>query len=52
MMEAARYLTNQLLYSAGGNPLYDNEANGMNQYMLSRLQSFLKVISSNITQLG
>jgi hypothetical protein len=42
MMEAARYLTNQLLYSAGGNPLYDNEANGMNQYMLSRLQSFLK----------
>jgi hypothetical protein len=42
MMESARYLTNQLLYSAGGDPLYDNEANGMNQYMLSSLQSFLK----------
>jgi hypothetical protein len=42
MIESARYLTNQILYEAGGNPLYDNEANGMNNYMLGRLQSFLR----------
>jgi hypothetical protein len=42
MMESARYLTNQILYSEGGDPLYDNEANGLHQYMLSRLQSYLK----------
>jgi hypothetical protein len=42
MMESARYLTNQILYAGGGDPLYDNEGNGMNQYMLARLQSYLK----------
>src|SRR5260370_13944665 len=41
MMESARYLTNQILYAGGGNPLYDNEANGLNHYMLARLQSYL-----------
>src|SRR5262249_39408299 len=36
LMESSRYLTNQLLYSAtGGNPIFDNEANGMNRYMLT-----------------
>jgi hypothetical protein len=41
-MESARYLTNQLLYSQGGDQLFDNESNGMNDYMLARLQSFLQ----------
>jgi hypothetical protein len=41
-MEVSRYLTNQLLYELNGNPLYDNESNGVNDYMLGRLQSFLQ----------
>jgi len=40
-IESARYLTNQLLLEAGGNPLYDIEANGMNWYMLHRLRDVL-----------
>src|SRR5262249_44432343 len=42
MIETARYLTNQLLYAETGDSTYDNEANGMNYFMLNRLQSFLK----------
>jgi hypothetical protein len=41
MIESARYLTNQIRYARTGDPTYDNEANGMNQYWLNRLQGFL-----------
>jgi hypothetical protein len=41
MIESARYLTNQILYAAGGDPLYDNESNGMNFYMLNHLRTYL-----------
>jgi hypothetical protein len=40
-IESARYLTNQLLYAASGNSAYDNEANGMNNWMLAHLRQFL-----------
>ena len=46
MIETSRYLTNQLLYheaqqiGADAAP-YDNERNGMNAWILERLQSFL-----------
>ena len=39
---SARYLTNQLLYAEGGDPWFDNESNGMNDYILARLQQFLQ----------
>jgi hypothetical protein len=42
MIESARYLTNQLLYRREGDPKYDNERNGMDEWMLKHLQTFLK----------
>jgi hypothetical protein len=42
MIESARYLTNQILYADSGDPTFDNEANGMNQFWLRRLQGFMK----------
>jgi hypothetical protein len=41
-MESSRYLTNQLLYAKSGDPLFDNETNGMNDYWLARLKQFLQ----------
>lgn len=41
-IESARYLTNQLLYRGSGNQLYNNETNGMNDFILDRLQTFLQ----------
>jgi hypothetical protein len=41
-IEAGRYLTNQILYRWSGDQFYNNEANGMNDFMLARLQRFLK----------
>jgi LGFP repeat len=42
MMLSSQYLTNQLLYEAGGDILYDNEANGMNNWLLTSLQAKLQ----------
>jgi hypothetical protein len=41
-MESSRYLTNQLLYAQSGDPLFDNETNGMNDYWLARLKQYLQ----------
>lgn len=41
-IESARYLTNQLNYDEGPHPYFDNNANGMTDFLLDRLQGFLK----------
>lgn len=42
LIESARYLSNQKLLDATGNPAYDNNANGMRNYLLGQLQNFAK----------
>ncbi|MGH8201942.1 MAG: LGFP repeat-containing protein [Steroidobacteraceae bacterium] len=41
-MESSRYLTNQLLYAQSGDPLFDNETNGMSEWWLARLKTYLQ----------
>ncbi|MGH7866961.1 MAG: hypothetical protein ACREP9_04820, partial [Candidatus Dormibacteraceae bacterium] len=41
-MESSRYLTNQLLYQQTGDPIFDNETNGMSDYWLARLKQYLQ----------
>ncbi|TCO57067.1 LGFP repeat-containing protein [Actinocrispum wychmicini] len=42
LIESARYLANQKLRDATGNPAFDNVANGMREYLLRNLQNFAK----------
>jgi LGFP repeat-containing protein len=42
LIESARYLANQKLLDATGNPQFDNVANGMREYLLRNLQNFAK----------
>jgi uncharacterized protein YodC (DUF2158 family) len=42
MIESSRYLTNQILHATSGDPSFDNSRNGMDEFILLKLQSFLK----------
>lgn len=42
LIESARYLTNQLVAQENGDKKYDNARNGMDAFILGKLQGFLK----------
>lgn len=42
MTEAARYLTNQIMFKRTGEAIYDNEANGFNIWLMDHLKGLFK----------